>query len=1225
MTLAKDIDDTGSLSPAALSPQKLATISEYGDSGTEDAALRLRSGSDWNDLTLNYHFLTATPSYYSAFDFERVNFEAFNTDMRAATQEILAHISTFTDIVFTESDLASSQLTFGQALLPTDVGAWAYFPDPVDRVGGDVWINNFYSDAEHPIKGEYSYYLLLHEIGHSLGLEHTFEVGLTGVEDSTHFSVMAYDTDIYYPSSYMLYDIKALQNLYGANTNYQRGNNTYVLDQTQAYTVWDAAGIDTFDASHMTSDVVLNLNEGAFSSVGLSNNIAIAFDVVIENATGGSGNDKITGGIGNNTLLGNAGNDTFIANRGNDQINGGNNTDTLIFATDIENFDVSIVNAGTLTIRDLSTGLGTDTVTAVENYVFNGITYSQSDLQFYANGTDPTGRPLKPVGADLVLAPVNVDTVPDASAVNLSIVKDRTIGVAFETGSDVTSRQVIYEQGGGLRGLSIYVENGLLHHAAWNYRAGVQWGYKEITTAIEAGVRYTTTMIYDSVTASTGTMKLLLNGVEAASVTGIGQIHPDSSSTIGIGMLQDQGRFPEANVNGDQYYFTGDIDRIVYYDTILNVANLQKLQDHMEHDWLVNVAPRLENDEFTILTNTDTVFNVLQNDRDPNGDVLDVTSVTNPAHGDVTLRTDNTILYEPDNGYNGTDSFTYTVRDPDGLTSTATVQVTVTNEIVPDLPSGSVFALSPVNVNTVADSNNINLAVETDRTIGIAFQTGVDVTTRQVLFEQGGGLRGMSVYIENGKLHHAAWNYKAGVQWGYKEVTTDISANTRYTTTLLHDTTSSSQGDLRLYLNGVDEGSVTGVGHVYPDGSPTVGIGIMQDQGRFPDANFYGDLFAFTGALQEIVYYNRALNTAELDDLHGNIEHGWLVNVAPTPQNDTFTILKNTDTVLNVLANDSDPNGDTLDVISVSGGSHGDLTLNPDNTVLYEPDTGYEGADSFTYTVRDPDGLSVVATVNLTVTNLVIPDLPDGEVFELAPVNVNTVANAADINTGTVTDRTIGISFETGADVASRQVLFEQGGGLRGISIYIENGLLHHAAWNYKAGTQWGYKEVTTAISANTEYTTMLVLDTVSQSQGDLKLYLDGVLETSVSGVGYVYADGSPTVGIGIMQDQGRFPEANVYGDIYQFTGSLNRVVYYDEVLSSGDLNDLNGYLRYAPVAGPSPQALNIEDILTFDEPIALLDSDPLLAICGISADSSSYMAFTSNVPPGVLQPPIEV
>ena len=60
--------------------------------------------------------------------------------------------------------------------------------------------------------------------------------------------------------------------------------------------------------------------------------------------------------------------------------------------------------------------------------------------------------------------------------------------------------------------------------------------------------------------------------------------------------------------------------------------------------------------------------------------------------------------------------------------------------------------------------------------------------------------------------------------------------------------------------------------------------------------------------------------------------------------------------MLNVLANDTDPNGDTLTVSTVSTPSHGTTSINSNGTVHYVPDSGYFGSDAFTYAVSDGHG-----------------------------------------------------------------------------------------------------------------------------------------------------------------------------------------------------------------------------------------------------------------------------
>jgi hypothetical protein len=76
-----------------------------------------------------------------------------------------------------------------------------------------------------------------------------------------------------------------------------------------------------------------------------------------------------------------------------------------------------------------------------------------------------------------------------------------------------------------------------------------------------------------------------------------------------------------------------------------------------------------------------------------------------------------------------------------------------------------------------------------------------------------------------------------------------------------------------------------------------------------------------------------------------------------------------------VLANDSDPDGDTLSLRSFTQAAHGTVVRNPDDTLTYTPDDDFAGKDSFTYTIRDGKGGRATATVTITVNNTTTPDL----------------------------------------------------------------------------------------------------------------------------------------------------------------------------------------------------------------------------------------------------------
>ncbi len=93
------------------------------------------------------------------------------------------------------------------------------------------------------------------------------------------------------------------------------------------------------------------------------------------------------------------------------------------------------------------------------------------------------------------------------------------------------------------------------------------------------------------------------------------------------------------------------------------------------------------------------------------------------------------------------------------------------------------------------------------------------------------------------------------------------------------------------------------------------------------------------------------------------------VNRAPVAVNDAAFARLGQEVLINVLANDTDPDGDTLTLIAADGAAHGTVTIEA-GQVLYQPNSGYTGSDSFTYQVRDEEGLTASATVNVTIADV---------------------------------------------------------------------------------------------------------------------------------------------------------------------------------------------------------------------------------------------------------------
>ncbi|WP_420860905.1 M10 family metallopeptidase C-terminal domain-containing protein [Algirhabdus cladophorae] len=178
--------------------------------------------------------------------------------------------------------------------------------------------------------------LILHELGHTLANKHPFSGTdvLPDAFDSNKYTVMSYDVN---PDNgvdsdaLQLYDLLSLQDRWGANMTTNISDTTYTQARNPTVdSIWDTGGIDTFDASAQSSAVVLNLNEGSFSSFQRVDDVSIGYGVVIENAIGGAADDTLTGNTAANELTGNAGKDLISGDKGRDIIKGGKDADKLL-------------------------------------------------------------------------------------------------------------------------------------------------------------------------------------------------------------------------------------------------------------------------------------------------------------------------------------------------------------------------------------------------------------------------------------------------------------------------------------------------------------------------------------------------------------------------------------------------------------------------------------------------------------------------------------------------------------------------------------------------------------------------------------------------------------------------------------------------------------------------------------------------------------------------------
>jgi len=458
----------------------------------------------------------------------------------------------------------------------------------------------------------------------------------------------------------------------------------------------------------------------------------------------------------------------------------------------------------------------------------------------------------------------------------------------------------------------------------------------------------------------------------------------------------------------------------------------------------LNTPPVATDDSVTTVENESVLINVLANDTDVDGDTLSIDSVTQPSNGTAIIE-DDAVRYTPDMAYNGSDTFTYTVSDGRGGTDSATVVVNISGICCPDYRAVDDSAETNEDTSVLIDvlANDTDMPPYTDymniSSVSSPQNGTAEIVDNRILYTPNADFNGQDTFQYEGNDMNLSGTATVTVTVTtpplYYEAIDDsvetpedipiiinVLANDLINENILIESASvPSNGsvvktenlieytpdpgfngfDSFIYTIGDGSGATdtaTVTVTVLPVNDPPVAV---DDVATFIDDLFVtidvlandtdidGDTISIASVSEpeigtaEIVG-GQIVYTLIIDRYHGTIiltyiiTDGYLTDQAeitleidiydqpPHAQDDTATTNEDEAVTIDVLANDTDTEGDILSIDSVSNPANGTATTDG-STITYTPDTGFYGIDSFIYTITDGYNL-VTATVTVTVT-----------------------------------------------------------------------------------------------------------------------------------------------------------------------------------------------------------------------------------------------------------------
>ena len=403
--------------------------------------------------------------------------------------------------------------------------------------------------------------------------------------------------------------------------------------------------------------------------------------------------------------------------------------------------------------------------------------------------------------------------------------------------------------------------------------------------------------------------------------------------------------------------------------------------------WSVLAAgPIARSDTATTFEDIPVTIPVLANDSDPDGDPLTLVEAV-ASHGTARI-VDGTIVFTPDKDFNGTAIVTYQVSDPAGNRTSASVTITVV--AVNDAPVGQ-------PIDDAVDTDGVPVTLD----IGGFFS---DPDGDALRFTATGLPAGLTIDPATGRISETVDRSASQVPGGtYRVVVTatdpsgdavssgfDWAIANPAPTAANDAATTAEDSPVRIVVLAND---------VDPDGDPLSVVAANAGHGSVvvnadgtlsytPDRDFNGN---------DVIVYTIS------DGQGGTASASVLVTITPVQDvpravDDRATVAQDQAVDIPLLANDSDPDGDPLTLVSATAAS-GSVVINPDGTLRYVPVAGFVGTDVIRYTIDDGQGGTATASVAVTVTAVNHAPIAQADAVrtnEDSPVTIAVLANDSD-------------------------------------------------------------------------------------------------------------------------------------------------------------------------------------------------------------------------------------